>query len=509
MAVPRNYKLTWQAGTAGRGGRWRKKYNGKTYYFEGGRGKTDKEAYEAALASWEAEKVKIDAAAPRPHQLVYEHAADEWEQVLAWSNRYGDREMAALAFEKVTSLRARLAAPVLRPLPRADRFEALFDPADFGNLPDPTPAEFAAGLEELRESLKRRPLPLDLSTDFMPIGFSPRVVEREIWADRLEVQKRAAAPTGESVAAHIDQFVKHREQRAEAGDVSVGRIYAIKLHLGHFQDWLGKDTAVRDIDGNVLLRYHTHVMENVKAKTWTRTTARHYFVTVKSFVRWLWQIEAIPSLPRVIDGKSDLLKITPGAPSVKVFTNHELKSLLRDASDRTKLYILLMLNCGMTQKDIADLQVQEVDWSAGRIIRKRSKTSDQKNVPTVNYLLWPETCRLLGHERNSSTEGLVLLNSNASPLWSEEIGPNGKYKKTDNIKNAFDRLRKKLKIEKPLKSLKKTSATKIRGHETFHGLEGLFLGHAPQSMSDRHYTQVPQALLDQAIRWLGTEYGIY
>ena len=29
-----------------------------------------------------------------------------------------------------------------------------------------------------------------------------------------------------------------------------------------------------------------------------------------------------------------------------------------------------MLNCGMTQKDIADLLVSEVDWNAGGVIRK-------------------------------------------------------------------------------------------------------------------------------------------
>ena len=36
--MARTFKLTWQAGTAGRGGRWRKKYKGQAYYFDGGRG---------------------------------------------------------------------------------------------------------------------------------------------------------------------------------------------------------------------------------------------------------------------------------------------------------------------------------------------------------------------------------------------------------------------------------------------------------------------------------------
>jgi hypothetical protein len=99
-----------------------------------------------------------------------------------------------------------------------------------------------------------------------------------------------------------------------------------------------------------------------------------------------------------------------------------------------------MLNCGMTQKDIADLAIAEVDWDEGRIIRKRSKTGDCESVPTVNYKLWPETFRLLRQERAQDSSELVLLNSNGSPLWTEQISAAGKYQKTDNVKNAFDRL---------------------------------------------------------------------
>ncbi len=69
-------------------------------------------------------------------------------------------------------------------------------------------------------------------------------------------------------------------------------------------------------------------------------------------------------------------------------------------------------------------------------------------------------------------------------------------------------LQKKTGIKKPLKSLKKTSASLLRDNERFQGLEGLFLGHVPQSMSDKHYTLVPGKLLDQAILWLESQYRI-
>ena len=77
--MPRSVRLSWQAGAEGSGrvGRWRKKYKGKTYYFPGGRGKSDRDAYDAAVDAWEAEKIKIDREAPRPHQRDHEAAIDQ------------------------------------------------------------------------------------------------------------------------------------------------------------------------------------------------------------------------------------------------------------------------------------------------------------------------------------------------------------------------------------------------------------------------------------------------
>ena len=88
------------------------------------------------------------------------------------------------------------------------------------------------------------------------------------------------------------------------------------------------------------------------------------------------------------------------------------------------------------------------------------------------------------------------------------VDESGKYAKIDNIKSAYSRLCKQAATSKPLKSLKKTSASLIRGNQKYTSLESLFLGHAPQSMSDRHYAIAPQALLDSAIVWLGGEYGL-
>lgn len=115
---------------------------------------------------------------------------------------------------------------------------------------------------------------------------------------------------------------------------------------------------------------------------------------------------------------------------------------------------------------------------------------------------------MLKQERSQDGAGNVLLNENGGPIWWDEVTENGKYRKNDNVKSAFNRLRRKTSINKPLKSLKKTSATLIRGNPQYASLESLFLGHSGKTIAHRHYAQPPQDLLDQAIAWLGTEFGI-
>jgi integrase len=508
--MPRNFKLTWQPGINGRAGRWSKKYKRKRYYFPGGSGKFDREAYEAALVAWEDKKREIDAAAPKPHQVEYEQEIDKWELALAWCRKHvGEEEMAELAMAKLTLLRKRFSAPKPRPIGREDTLDGQFGsvtyfipenvltPGDLIGLPEKPPESnstlpdgdstaattFEPVHQECEQDETNRGLTFRVTDEFE--GWEPDRLqtERKIWRDRIEVLQRSAAPLEQTVQANLARFLEVKKANVAAGELSEGRPYMLQLHLSHFADWVGHDTAVTEINAQALSDYRLELLKQVEAKKWSSTTAKERMGNVKSFVLWLFEIEAIPAIPRVMVGKSKALQISPAHTTITVFTTDEVTQSLAAATDRTKLYILLMLNCGMTQKDIADLLKTEVDWNDGRVTRRRSKTRKHKNVPIVSYKLWPETLRLLRQEQASN-------------------------KKTDNIGDAFHRLNQKTKINKPLKSLKKTSATLIRGNEKYASLESLYLGHAPQSMADKHYAAAPQELLDEAISWLGEEYGL-
>lgn len=126
--MARKFKLTWQPGSDSRRGRWRKIYRGKAYHFSGGSGKTDRQAYETALAEWDRLKLKIDASLPKPHQAEYERAIREWETVLTWCRKHpGDDEMAHTALSKLHSLRRQFAAAKPKSVLHSDTFDGHFD----------------------------------------------------------------------------------------------------------------------------------------------------------------------------------------------------------------------------------------------------------------------------------------------------------------------------------------------------------------------------------------------
>lgn len=518
--MPRKRKLTWVRGAAGRQGRWRKKYRGKLYYFPGGKGKSDSEAYEAAVTAWEATKPRLDAAFPGAHYEAYQVAIKQWEQVLNWSRSHNDDSMTDRALEKLRRLRQAQRSRAKHAPPFEDLFESHFDSAIRFPNREEAYREFGRELEKVLRSQAPGDDLMDASYASTnsraddkttativpdPSGWDAPdelAIEKEVWRDRLDVMSRQAAHPDMSIKAHIKKFLDVQQAKVEASQITLGTLNKLQIHLSGFADWIGGDGSINSIDGQKLLNYHAHLLQQVSASIWTSSTASDHLGNVKSFVRWLWRTEAIETLPRMLDAGSRELEIGKTVASILVFTKAEIASLLAGASARTRLYILLSLNTAMTQKDIADLEYTEIDWEDGRIERKRSKTRTHANVPLVSYHLWPETLSLLSQERNPAGTGRVLINEDGGPLWDERTDINGKYAKVDNIRNAFDRLRRRLEIRKPFKSLKKTSATELAGNKEFRSVRGHFLGHAPSSLSDRHYAQAPAQLLDEAVVWL-------
>jgi hypothetical protein len=146
----------------------------------------------------------------------------------------------------------------------------------------------------------------------------------------------------------------------------------------------------------------------------------------------------------------------------------------------------------------------EVDWKAGIITRKRSKTRKARNAPTVAYRLWPTTLTLLKKHRSSDSTR-VLTSVDGAPLVVDEVSVNNKGSKRDNIAAALDGW---MEGKSPgFAAIRKASATKLGEHADFRAYAQYFLAQAPRGVADKFYVLPSAKQFDRALAWLGKQYG--
>jgi integrase len=307
-----------------------------------------------------------------------------------------------------------------------------------------------------------------------------------------------AVPNERTVSRHVERWVQTQQARVAAGQMAPDQADNLRIALYHFRDWFGVASSVDGIDA---AKFHDFYLWCL-AKDWSNDYKKKVFGTARTFIRFLWESDVI-LLPKNLESKG--FRFNAGNKVIVTWTPLEFRNMLKAASGQLKLHLLLMANCGMTQQDISDLADDEVDWQEGRILRKRSKTSDKKSTPTVNYKLWPITFELLKMYRSDTPT--VLLTESGRPFVRKEL-VRGHLVKSDNIRSNFAHVRKRLRFSKSLKLLRKTSATLLESHETYGRFTQHFLGHAPRTIAARHYAAPSQDLFDEAVDWLAQQYGV-
>jgi integrase len=327
--------------------------------------------------------------------------------------------------------------------------------------------------------------------------------QRRIWWDRQEREEIAASDPDTSIRHHAERFIDFRKSKIGVGDLSAKGWDNERHALKYFRDFACDESAIESIDPASIQGFYVHLSKLVSEGKLSKDYAAKVFRAMRNFVGHLAGSGAIPR-PVNLDSRS--FRFNVSAKAVKTISREDLQKLIDGAAGQTRLHVLLMLNCGMTQQDISDLQHDEVDWKSGRIIRKRSKTGDHESVPTVDYKLWEPTFRLL-REHRSKHLSLVLTTRKGTP-WVYSIEREGKLRSKDSIGLLFRRLATGLKLRVTPKQLRKTAASLLASHES-HGRHAQhFLGHAPRSIADKHYLAPPQALFDKAVDWLGNELGL-
>lgn len=190
------------------------------------------------------------------------------------------------------------------------------------------------------------------------------------------------------------------------------------------------------------------------------------------------------------------------ATGIDTFSIADLHKLYTAANERTKLFMLLGLNCGFAQSEISSLTNWEIILRGGnpRIERHRRKTEVFGIWP-----LWNETVAALKSQTSDTpkNEGdLAITTSNGQPL----VGYGGKNKsRTDAVGQSWNKLVKRMPNvpQLPFRFLRKTSADMIR-KIAGRDMSEAFLAHADTGIA-KLYTNADFEKVTQAVNHLRIE----
>lgn len=490
--------------------RWMKMYRGKRYAVscrQLGVPATKDDSWHAANTWWESKQVELDLAARLPVDSTTANVVQVLERgrlmvkVNETQEVFGDIICLLEAF-------------------RGERLSTMHD--------------IQAAADALIEAQNTKPL--------MP-GFAAQVLgeDREgALCQRLPlILSEPMAPPDRTVGGQIIRWITMQQALAGAGKITADRADNNRICLNHFKNFIGAATPLESINEQKLHDFFVFCLGKVEAgrqfrrngdaaqgstfgpdrhaapsdqqrirtlveaKTrWSVDYAKKVFGVAKTFIRFLWESRLV-ELPRNIDSK--VFRFGSSTRAIRTWTVDEFKTAIDAATGQLKLHLLLMANCGMLQTDISELLDEEVDWTEGRIKRKRSKTRDSQYVPTVDYKLWPITFELLKKHRSGSK---VVLLTESGNRWVDKRLIDGRLVKADNIASCYTWLKKRTGFTKPLKQIRKTSASFIEGHPHYGRYKDQFLGHSPRSIADRHYAAPSSELFDEIVLWLGHQYGI-
>jgi len=301
-----------------------------------------------------------------------------------------------------------------------------------------------------------------------------------------------AQMTGESITIKTlcNLYLDYQESRLPTGEISPRHVYDQVMKLRSFAKFVGPNRPVSEVSTLDLQRYRRKLAKDSKAPR----TINNYIGTMKNMYKWALDNEVISGTPNLRAVKTVRVR-NQNRPT---FTPSQIQALLQNASPQMKAMIWLGLNCGFGCTDCGKLKWKDLDLQNNRVRLARSKTGIDRNLP-----LWPETIQAL---KNVPKSGELVFYTRRGIPWvttRRVVEKNGtsRYTRTDNVTQAFSKLKKKAGIEMEkgvgFYTLRRTAATLTARSGDPFAVKSL-LGHADLKMATTYVQDVSEQT-DRAI----------
>jgi integrase len=205
-----------------------------------------------------------------------------------------------------------------------------------------------------------------------------------------------------------------------------------------------------------------------------------------------------------------VLRIARSKKGKRMFEAAELRTILAAVKQPLKAIIIVAVNCGFGQSDLASLPLSAIDLENGWIDFPRPKTGIERRCP-----LWPETVEVLREAigkrpkpKNEADEGICFLTQygNRWVRYGKQTNP-GDRSWVDIIGNRFRLLLKKLDINgnRNFYALRHTFET-VGGESLDQVAVNSIMGHADASMAAVYRERISderlRAVVETVRSWL-------
>jgi integrase len=247
-----------------------------------------------------------------------------------------------------------------------------------------------------------------------------------------------------TVAQLSNEFYASREQRHAVGKIRQRALSDYYKTCKRLVSFLGKTRAVETLGPGDFDR----LMVSFSGRNWNLVTIGNEIRRIRAIFNWAYKTERLDRPVRfgaefAPPSRSDLRKLRNAAPP-RELSAEELRTLINTASTPLKAFILLGMNGGFGQMDIATIESRHLKLNENRIAFPRSKTGIDRGFP-----LWPETRQAIEEAiaarptPRKGYEKLLFVTRNGLP-WVKD-NPSGT--RSDAVIQAFTKLKARCKIK--------------------------------------------------------------
>jgi integrase len=247
---------------------------------------------------------------------------------------------------------------------------------------------------------------------------------------------------GVTVKNVANAFLNHKLDKMNAGELSVRTFAKYNEVTDLLVKHLGKSRLVADLRPDDFTK-----LKNVMVKRWGPLRVADFVQHIRSVFKHAFDAELIDRPVRFGPGfarpSQKVLRLHKAKQGPKLFTAEEVRKLLGAAGPQLRALILLGVNCGYGNNDVAGLPRSGIDLEGGWIDYPRPKTGINRRCP-----LWPETAQALRdalakrpEPKDPADAGLALLSQRGTALVSVR-----EKDRTDGIAVQFGALLKRLGI---------------------------------------------------------------